>query len=56
MLVTNDLIIVKSINNNVLLVRDNGVEKILFEKGIGFGKKFGDVILAGAEVSKIFVI
>lgn len=56
MLVTNDLIIVKSINNNVLLVRDNGVEKILFEKGIGFGKKFGDVIVAGTEVSKIFVI
>ena len=56
MLVTNDLIIVKSINNNVLLVRDNGVEKILFEKGIGFGKKFGDVIVTGTEVSKIFVI
>lgn len=54
--INNDVIVTRSINNNVLLVRDNGVEKILFQKGIGFGKKFGDKIKAKTEVSKIFII
>ena len=54
--INNDVTVTKAINNNVLLVRDKGVEKILFEKGIGFGKKFGDKIKAKTEVSKIFII
>ena len=29
--INNDVTVTRSINNNVLLVRDNGVEKILFE-------------------------
>ena len=28
--INNDVTVTRSINNNVLLVRDNGVEKILF--------------------------
>lgn len=36
--------VVKSFNNNILLVREKGKEKILFQKGIGFGKKTGDII------------
>ncbi|MEN8077358.1 PRD domain-containing protein [Clostridioides difficile] len=56
MIINNDVTVTRSINNNVLLVRDKGVEKILFEKGIGFAKKLGDKIKAGTEVSKIFVI
>lgn len=54
--INNDVTVTRVINNNVLLVRDKGVEKILFEKGIGFGKKFGDKIKAKTEVSKIFII
>lgn len=53
---TKTVTVTKSINNNVLLVRDQGVEKILFEKGIGFGRKFGDKVTAGTKVSKIFEI
>lgn len=56
MIINNDVTVTRSINNNVLLVRDKGVEKILFEKGIGFAKKLGDKIKAGTEVSKIFII
>lgn len=49
-------IIVKSYNNNIVSVNMNGVERILFGKGIGFGKKFGDYLPKGTEVEKIFVI
>ena len=55
MVITNDLKVIKSINNNVLLVKDKGVEKILFEKGIGFGKKIGDIIEAGTKIDKITI-
>ena len=50
---TKTVTVTKSINNNVLLVRDQGAEKILFEKGIGFGKKFGDKIKAKTEVENL---
>jgi transcriptional antiterminator len=49
-------IIVKPYNNNLVSVKMNGVERILFAKGIGFGKKFGDTLPKGTEVEKIFVI
>ena len=52
----NKVVVVKVFNNNIILVRDNGVEKVLFEKGIGFGKKFGETIKAGLEVEKLFRI
>lgn len=35
----NNAKVVKSFNNNILLVKENGKERILFQKGIGFGKK-----------------
>lgn len=54
--INNDVTVTRVLNNNVLLVRDKGVEKILFEKGIGFEKKFGDKIKSKTEVSKIFII
>lgn len=55
--VLNDrVVVVKVFNNNILLVKDKGVETILFEKGIGFGKKFGEVLEAGLIVEKLFRI
>lgn len=56
MILRKDVTVIKSINNNVLLVKDHGVEKILFEKGIGFGRKFGDKISKGSNINKIFEI
>lgn len=55
-LLINDSKVVKSFNNNILLVRDNGKEKILFQKGIGFGKKSGDIVVKGTVIEKIFII
>ncbi|MGL5417246.1 MAG: glucose PTS transporter transcription antiterminator GlcT [Clostridium sp.] len=52
----NDMVLVKVFNNNIILVKSEGKEKILFEKGIGFGKKFGTVIEKGTEIGKVFVI
>lgn len=49
-------VIIKSYNNNIVSVKLNGMERILFNKGIGFGKKPGDIIEEGTEVEKIFVI
>lgn len=50
------VMIVKSYNNNLVSVKMNGAERILFGKGIGFGKKSGDEIEKNTEVEKIFVI
>jgi len=50
------VVVVKVFNNNILLVEDKGVETILFDKGIGFGKKFGEVLEAGMVVEKLFRI
>lgn len=52
----NDMVLEKVFNNNIILVKSEGKEKILFEKGIGFGKKLGNVINKGTEVNKIFII
>lgn len=56
MIINSDMTVVKVFNNNIVLVKDNGNEKILFEKGIGFGKKFGEKIIKGQSVEKIFSI
>lgn len=48
--------VIKALNNNMVLVKDKGVEKILLSKGIGFNKKFGDIIVEDIEVDKIFSI
>ena len=46
----------KVFNNNIVLVNSSDNEKILFAKGIGFGKKSGVIIPKGTEVEKIFTI
>ena len=51
-----DATVTKSFNNNIVMVKVNGKEKILFSKGIGFGKKFGDIIPKDVNVEKIFSI
>lgn len=51
-----EVIVSKAFNNNILLVKSEGKEKILFAKGIGFGRKFGETIPKGLEVDKIFII
>ncbi|MBW6409071.1 BglG family transcription antiterminator [Clostridium weizhouense] len=54
--IVNSGVIVQAYNNNIVSIRMDGKEKILFSRGIGFGKKFGDKIKEGTEVEKIFVI
>ena len=51
-----DAVLTKAFNNNIVLVKVNGKEKILFSKGIGFGKKFGDIISKEEKIEKIFSI
>ena len=48
--------VIKAFNNNVVSVEFDGKESILFGKGIGFGKKKGDIIEKGTEYEKIFFI
>jgi transcriptional antiterminator len=48
--------VVKVFNNNVVLVSQEGKEKILFEKGIGFGKHAEEVIENTASISKVFTL
>ena len=55
-IIIDSAIVIKSYNNNIVSVNMNGAERILFAKGIGFGKKPGDEIEIGTEVEKIFVI
>ncbi|MBW9156715.1 PRD domain-containing protein [Clostridium sp. FP2] len=49
-----DYTIQKVFNNNVLLVTQKNSEKILFGKGLGFGKHFGDILSSKTEIDKIF--
>lgn len=51
-----DLVIARVLNNNIVLAKDKGKEKIIFSKGIGFGKKLGSIVEAGTVVDKIFVL
>jgi transcriptional antiterminator len=48
--------ILKIFNNNVVLAKHFGVEKILIKKGLGFGRKTGDFLEADTAFDKIFVI
>lgn len=48
--------VIKVINNNNLCVTDdNGREQIVSGKGIGFGKKYGDIVDAG-QIQKTYLI
>lgn len=49
-------IVIKALNNNMVLIKEQGVEKILLAKGIGFNKKFGDILEDNLEVYKVFSI
>ena len=49
-------IVIKALNNNMVLIKEQGVEKILLDKGIGFNKKFGDILEDNLEVDKVFSI
>jgi len=55
-IIIDSVVVLKSYNNNIVSVTINEQERILFGKGIGFGKKFGDIIEKGTEVEKVFVI
>ncbi|SKA90832.1 transcriptional antiterminator, BglG family [Clostridium sp. USBA 49] len=55
-IITDSAIVIKTYNNNIISVKMNGLERILFSKGIGFGKKAGDKIEKGTKVEKVFVI
>jgi transcriptional antiterminator len=48
--------VVKIFNNNVVLAKHMGIEKIIINKGLGFSKKQGDIIPADIELEKIFAI
>lgn len=45
-------VVSKVFNNNIVLVDSSDKEKILFAKGIGFGKKPGHVISENTEIEK----
>lgn len=49
-------IVIKALNNNMVIIKEQGVEKILLAKGIGFNKKFGDILEDNLEVDKVFSI
>lgn len=53
---TSDFNVIKVINNNIVLVYQANVEKILCEKGIGVGKQLGDNISKDVLIDKIFSI
>lgn len=46
----------KIFNNNVILISQQGKEKIILQKGLGFGKKVGDIIPDNTPIEKVFVI
>ena len=51
-----DFKVIKVFKNNIVLVSQDNKEKILFEKGIGFGKHLGDIISKTSKIEKIFSI
>lgn len=55
-ILSDNEILLKVFNNNIILVGSSEKEKILFGKGIGFGKKSGEIIPKGTQVDKIFTI
>ena len=51
-----DCEIIKAFNNNIVLVKAEGKEKMLFQIGIGFSKRPGDKVYKGTEIEKVFII
>jgi transcriptional antiterminator len=50
---TSDFNVIKVFNNNIVLVYQANVQKIIYEKGIGVGKQSGDNISKDASIEKI---
>lgn len=48
--------ILKVFNNNVVLAKQNNEEKIVIKKGIGFGKKTGDMLDSTIQFDKVFIL
>ena len=48
--------VLKVFNNNVLLVQQAGIEKVLYQRGLGFGKHTGQFIDCQTPIEKIFSI
>lgn len=48
--------VLKVFNNNVVLAKEQKAEKILIAKGLGYGKKEGDLIDAKTPFEKVFTI
>lgn len=48
--------VIKLFNNNVVLVSQYDKEKILFGKGLGFGKHAGDIIPLTTKIDKVFTL
>lgn len=48
--------VVKVFNNNVVLAKHQGAEKILIQKGLGFGRREGALIPAETAFDKVFAI
>lgn len=46
--------IIKIFNNNVILAEQKHKQMILVSKGIGFGKRAGDIIEANTNIEKVF--
>lgn len=55
-LLKEDCEIIKAFNNNIVLVQSEGKEKLLLNKGIGFGKRPGDKVDKGTLIEKVFII
>ena len=51
-----DYAVIKAFNNNVVLAKHQGIEKILIKKGIGFGAKAEDRIPSDTNFERVFVI
>lgn len=44
------------LNNNAIMVEDNGVEKVLVGKGLGFGMKKQNIVPKNTNIQKVFVL
>jgi transcriptional antiterminator len=53
---SKDYKVLKIFNNNVLLVFGEGKEKILYSKGIGFGKHENEIVVLNPKTAKVFSI
>ena len=53
---TSDFNVIKVFNNNIVLVYQANIEKILYQKGIGVGKHPGDNISKDICIDKIYCI